>query len=118
MVVDESFDEDEVLKPIGIPEPQSTKKQTLNASNLLSLPGKFNKDKPEDMFINNDNKDMDLSTKIAPESDRGDKKTKKKTKSKIKVVGEDEVAGEAKKTKKKKGSNRKRLVMNVSQTKY
>lgn len=62
-----------------------------------------------------------MSTKIAPESDRNDecssKKPKKKNKSfKIKDVDQ-AVAGETGKKKKKKGS-RKRLIMNVSQTKY
>ena len=79
-------------------------------------PKKSSKLNEDVLFLNNGNKEMDLSTKIAPESDRqlqdtGDKKfNKKKLKStKTKIVIDE---GESKKKKKKAKS--KRLVMNVS----
>jgi hypothetical protein len=85
------------------------------------LPGKYNDGKrndtrtQDDMFLNNGN---DMSTKIAPESDRGEKITTddKKTKKRSKTKGKAEV--EDTDTKKKRKKKSKRLVMNVAQTKY
>eukprot|EP00347_Sterkiella_histriomuscorum_P011690 403371481 len=71
------------------------------------------------LFLNNGNKDMDLSTKIAPESDRQiDDKNKKKRQKSVKpkgvVIPVDDTDGK----KKKKKGKQKRLIMNISQTKY
>ncbi|CDW83353.1 tubulin-tyrosine ligase family protein [Stylonychia lemnae] len=130
-VVEESFEEESALvnqinqsnygcEKVGVEgdEPHNI------SNNLINLPSRYEKDikkniQIDEIFINNGNKDMDLSTKIAPESDRqiDEKKAKKKIKVVRPKIQKDEVElGESKKKKKK--SKQKRLTMNVSQTKY
>jgi hypothetical protein len=94
-------------------EEKQENEETHNISNnLINLPSRYDKSstKPtnlqidEMLFINNGNKDMDLSTKIAPESDRqiDDKKPKKKIKVvRSKIQKEEVELGESKKKKKK-----------------
>lgn len=81
-VVEESFEEESALvtqinqsnygcEKVGVEgdEPHNI------SNNLITLPSRYEKDikknlQIDEIFINNGNKDMDLSTKIAPESDR------------------------------------------------
>lgn len=135
MVVNESFDEDEMQIDANSALKSSGGASELhNISNLdkINLASKYsqhyvmeekhNKPMINELFLNNGNKDMigDMSTKIAPESDRQpeDKKLKKKKQSiKVKPQGEEALLLSDGKKKKKK-ANKKRLIMNVSQTKY
>lgn len=73
----------------------------------------------DNYLLNNGNKDLDLSTKIAPESDRQLDIDSKSGKTKGNKGQEISCSmGDSGMKKKKRKVNKKRLVMNVSQTKY
>ena len=119
MVLEESYDEDDAKSGLG-PTHTMHNIQGLGSKyddGLLISPQKnisFNGG--DSYLLNNGNKDLDMSTKIAPESDRQmESKMRNRKSSKQEVNGSVVDSGLKKK---KRKVTKKRLVMNVSQTKY
>ncbi len=116
MVLEESFDEEDQKSTILQGKGQSLHALGSKYNDLIS-PTKDNFMNGDNYLLNNGNKDLDLSTKIAPESDRQLDNDSKRIKSKADQEMSCSIAESGVKKKKRK-VNKKRLVMNVAQTKY